>query len=187
MFLMMFPVLLIVVAAAPEGLRLWLSPSFAENAVAPVRWLAIGVFVSCLAQIPFGFIQSAGRPRVTAMLHILEMPFYLAALWFLLKARGIEGAAIAWAARVVLDAGFLFYFSYRLLPHRSKFLAGFGTAAVGGIVIMYFVSLTEHLILRVIVCGLVLLIFGIGIWFRMLAPDGRIFLFRLGRASETKA
>jgi len=45
-------------------------------------------------------IQAFGRPDITAKIHMLELPFYLTYLFFLINAYGVTGAAIAWLIRV---------------------------------------------------------------------------------------
>jgi O-antigen/teichoic acid export membrane protein len=118
LFIILFPVILIVVAFAPEGLRLWLGADFAVKSTWVVRWLAVAVFINALAQVPCAHLQSAGRPDITAKLHALEVPIYAVMLFTLVHAMGITGAALAWMLRVSLDAVALFVFSHRLLPEN---------------------------------------------------------------------
>ncbi len=115
-FLALFPIILVFITLAHEGLTLWINPQFADNSTLVLRLLAIGVFLNSFAQVPFGLIQSLGRPDLTAKLHLIELPFYLLLLWWLVGSYGITGAAIAWVVRVGLDALFLFFMAERLLP-----------------------------------------------------------------------
>ncbi len=62
------------------------------------------MFVTGLAQIPYTALQSTGRASTTARLHLLELPFFIAAMTWAASRWGIEGAAWAWLARVVVDA-----------------------------------------------------------------------------------
>lgn len=118
-FLALFPVTIIAVTLATEGLQLWLGAEFASQSAVVLQWLAIGVFVNSLGQVGFALIQSVGRPDVTAKLHLAELPVYVVALWWLLGRYGIEGAAIAWAARVGMDTVFLLVYARRLLPELA--------------------------------------------------------------------
>jgi O-antigen/teichoic acid export membrane protein len=101
----LFPAVLIMVTLAHEGLALWLGEEFARKSTDVLQLLAVGVFVNSLAQIAFALVQGAGRPRLTALLHLVELPLYLSAAWWLIHADGIRGAATAWAARMTFDAG----------------------------------------------------------------------------------
>ena len=115
-FLAVFPCALMFVTFAGEGLELWLGFEFARNSAVALQWLAVGVLLNSVAQIPFVLLQSAGRADLTAKLHLAELPPYLAAVWWLIEWRGIEGAALAWTLRVGLDCAILFMLVRRLLP-----------------------------------------------------------------------
>lgn len=101
------PIVLVLVVFAEEGLRLWLGEDFAQNSTAVLQWLAIGVFLNGYAQVPFTFIQGIGRADITAKLHLLELPIYIALMFWLLNAHGIVGVAIAWLLRAAVDAALL--------------------------------------------------------------------------------
>jgi O-antigen/teichoic acid export membrane protein len=176
-FLSLFPIVLVIVTLAPEGLRLWLGPTFAQNGSSVLRWLAAGVFVNSLAQAPFTLIQSTGRADITAKLHLAELPLYLAVLWVLTQRLGIEGTAIAWAARGTIDAFLVCFVAQRVLHHRSRFLLRVGGATVAGLVVLYLGTLPSGLTMRVACLGLGLLGFGLASWFLVLVPKERMLLF----------
>ncbi len=102
-FLLMLPITMLVMAYANEGLTLWLGDDFAMHAVIVFQILAIGVFINSIGRVPSVFILAAGRPDIPAYLFMLELPIYLFSMWYMLGIWGVEGAAIAWVARIVLD------------------------------------------------------------------------------------
>ena len=110
-FLALFPVVLLATVFASEGLRLWLSEDFARNSTGVLQWLAAGVLLNGLAHVPFAFIQAAGRPDLTAKLHLVELPFYLFGLWWFMNQWGLVGAAAAWTLRAGFDAVAMFIMS----------------------------------------------------------------------------
>ena len=116
LFLLMFPITLVLVAFAREGLSLWLGVEFARHGAVVLQWIAFGVFVNSFAMVPFGSIQAGGRPDITAKLHLFEFPIYFVILWFLLRKWGIEGAAMTWFLRIALDDAVLFWIALRDLP-----------------------------------------------------------------------
>ena len=118
-FIMLFPITLALVALAPEGLTLWLGPDFARQSTGVLRWLAIGVFLGALQQVPSSLMQGIGRPDLVAKLHLVELPPYLLAAWHLTIRRGIEGAALAWTGRVALELFLFFVVVQRVLPGTS--------------------------------------------------------------------
>jgi len=110
---------------APEALALWLGSEFASQSTTVARWLALGVYINCLARLPFIALQGHGRPDLTAKLHIVQAILFMPLLWWLIHQYGIAGAAAGWTARIAVDTGALFYMSGRLIPalrqesHRS--------------------------------------------------------------------
>ncbi|MBN1561015.1 flippase [candidate division KSB1 bacterium] len=98
-----FPIVFTVICFAYPGLRLWLGDEFAKNSSLVLQWLAIGVFMNAAGQIALSYIQAAGRPDITAKLHLIEAPFYLLILWLLTKYFGIPGVAMAWTFRISAD------------------------------------------------------------------------------------
>jgi O-antigen/teichoic acid export membrane protein len=115
-FLAVFPCVLLFVTFAGEGLELWLGGEFARNGAVALQWLAVGVLFNSVAQIPFALLQSAGHADLTAKLHLVELPLYLGAVWWLIEWHGIAGAALAWTLRTAFDCAVLFVLGQRLLP-----------------------------------------------------------------------
>jgi O-antigen/teichoic acid export membrane protein len=115
-FLILFPLTLVAAALAPEVLRVWLGPDFARQSTRVMQWLAVGVFLNGLAHVPSAMLQGVGRPDLTALLHVVELPLYLAVAWWLIVTRGIEGAAMAWTARTALDLLLFFGTAGWVLP-----------------------------------------------------------------------
>jgi O-antigen/teichoic acid export membrane protein len=120
----LLPLTVIVIALSDVGLRWWVGAEFADHGARVLRWLALGRFVNGLAQIPLAFLQGIGRPDLPAKLHLIELPLYAALAWGLTRAWGIEGTAVAWGARVALDAFFLFAMTRRFLRGDSAVLRG---------------------------------------------------------------
>jgi O-antigen/teichoic acid export membrane protein len=171
--LALFPCVLAIVTLAPEGLALWLGDAFAAQSARVAQWLAVGVLINSLAQVPFTLVQAAGRPDLTAKLHLLELPLYLVAVVGLVQARGVEGAAIAWTLRVTVDALCLFALAPRFVPHRAADLGrAAGAVGVGGVALGLAALLTEPvtkgLFLLVVLSG-----FAVVGWRCVLAPAER--------------
>lgn len=116
----LFPVTLLFIVFAREGLDLWLGREFASASTFVLQCLAAGVFLNGLAYIPAVFIQAMGRPEVTGKLHLIELPVYLLLVWWMISAHGIEGAALAWGIRAAFDVFVLLMISKRLLREASS-------------------------------------------------------------------
>jgi O-antigen/teichoic acid export membrane protein len=180
-FLSVFPIMLVIVAFAPEILRFWLGNVFAANCTTVLRLFAAGVLINCLAQIPFTLVQGAGRPDIPAKLQIIEILPYFIALTLLVKTYGITGASAAWLGRAAVEAIVLFSFAHRMLPQEPSFLSKLIAFASGGLTVLYLGTLPRTFLAKAVFLSVALLAFGIGVWFRGLEPGERVFLLRFRR------
>jgi O-antigen/teichoic acid export membrane protein len=161
--LTLFPVALLVMAFAREGLHAWLGPEFATRSTWVVRWLTIGVLWNSAAMIPYSLILGRGRPVLTAKLHMAELFPYLALMWFCIQTFGITGAAIAWSARTGIDAFLLFFFADRMQPTPRRFRRG-GLAALAlvvGALALAAAPVSLGVRIGIVLCGGPLVMLGI--------------------------
>jgi O-antigen/teichoic acid export membrane protein len=172
-FLLLFPLILVIVTLGYEGLRLWLGSEYARNSTTVLQWLAVGVFLNCLAHIPFALIQAAGRPDITAKFHLLELPFYLAALWLLIRTYGIDGAAMAWTIRCAADAALLFVAVRRFFRVASFPGSRFAAATTGSLGVVAAGALLTGLLSKTLFLGTIMSLFILLAWYRVLTPDER--------------
>lgn len=120
----LFPVMLMLLLFAPEGLGIWLGPDMAEQSTGILRGLAYGMYLYSLVYVPYLFLQSIGKPMISALIHAVEFPLYLGAAWVLIHRFGLMGAVYAWLLRVVLDLGLMFGFASRFLERTGAVFAG---------------------------------------------------------------
>lgn len=189
-FLILFPVTLLIVTLSREGLHLWLGDDFAENSTFLLQWLAVGVFVNSLAQVPFALIQGAGRPDITAKLHMIEAPVYFVALWLMIGRYGIDGAAIAWAGRTTVDGLLLFYVANRFLL-TGKFTRRWKTALVtaAAFLLLFVGMLPMNIIVKAIYLAVVMIILILVVWYKVLSLEEKTLVqnrFRLGTSTKSK-
>lgn len=118
-FLGIVPATLVIATLAHEGLAIWLGSEFADNSGRILQILAIGVCVNSLSNVPFALVQGAGRADLAAKLHLIELPVYVVAVWLSARAFGIQGVAIVWMVRGVVDTAALFVISRRLLEEGT--------------------------------------------------------------------
>ncbi|MFH1974974.1 MAG: flippase [Pseudomonadota bacterium] len=163
-FLTLFPLTLIIVGFAHVFLEFWLGAEFAQNSTRVLQWLVVGRFINGLAQIPFALIQSAGRPDLTAKLHFIELPFYLFIVWWMIGAYGIEGAAVAWVARVAVDALFLFGMAQRFLPSNKPNMRCMTFTMIIALLILALAVLPVGMALKGLFLVLTLIVFTILTW-----------------------
>lgn len=181
-FVAIFPITLVVVAFARTGLTLWLGAAFAEHSTRVLQWLAVGVLVNCLAQVPFTLIQGAGRADLSAKLHLAELPFYLLALWWVVSRFGIVGAAVVWAARAVVDTVLLFIVAERMLPRWGAYmLPRWGAAISMALLVIAGSTVPQGLGWRAVLVGVTVAGFLVICWARILTPEEKAKLRGLAR------
>lgn len=118
------PIVLFTIIYAENIMDFWLGRDFALHSSLVLQVLAFGVFINSLAHVPYAVIQGAGRPDLTAKLHVIELPLYGALLYAALQTMGIVGVSLVWAFRVVFDAIALVVINRRVVNA--------GTAPAGG-------------------------------------------------------
>src|SRR5260370_31310044 len=72
--LVLFPMVLLLIVLAHDGLRVWLGSEFATHSVHVVQGLAVRVFINSLALGPSALTQCDGIPAPTTKLHVAEFP-----------------------------------------------------------------------------------------------------------------
>lgn len=173
-FLVLFPITLCAVSFAQDGLRLWLGSDFALNSYRVLQILAAGVFINSLAHVPFALLQGVGRPEVTATLHLIELPPYLALLWWLTRTHGIQGAAIAWSARVIVEAFVAFILVKRCMPGTDPIRLRSALLLPGlALVILGLAAVLQGPIVRALFVSAIILCFVLITWFQILTPGER--------------
>ncbi len=115
----LLPVILCFITFAREGMHLWLGPEFALKSTSILQIFSLGVFFNSLARVPFSILHAAEKPKITAMIHLGELPIFLFFLWILTNRFGLVGAASAWTLRMVMDLLLMTLFAYRVLPDRK--------------------------------------------------------------------
>jgi len=165
--------MLCTVALAQDGLTLWLGAEFAKHSFRVLQWLAVGVFINSLANVPFALLQGVGRPDLIATLHLIELPLYLGLLWWLIGTRGIEGAAIAWTARVAIDALSLFGLANRFLPGKNPIRLRTALLPAMALLILGLAALVQGPMVKGFFLLVTILCFVLVTWFRILTPEER--------------
>lgn len=175
-FMATFPIALFIVIFAKQVLDLWLSIEFAEHGTLVLQLLTIGFFFNCLAQIPFALIQSAGRPSLTAKVQLIELPFYLVAVWSMTRSFGIEGTAIAWSVRAIVDALILFRVTRHLFPKRSFGFQHVELLSCLVLLVFLFGMVPKDVIVNATLLIFTILLFLCANWFVLLDDGERLIL-----------
>ncbi len=175
-FLALFPLVLLAVAFAKEGMNFWLGAEFADNGFRVLQLLALGIFLNGVASIPFAFIQGVGRPDVTAKFHLAEVVVYVPCAWWLVREYGVTGAAVAWTFRAVVDALLLLFFADRFFAaDGARFGRSTATVVlVTSVLILIVASLA--LVVRVPLVATALLFTAVTAWHRGFDADEKSYI-----------
>ncbi|MCY7308473.1 MAG: flippase [Rhodoferax sp.] len=134
LFVCMFPIVFLTITLGGPFLQLWLGSNFAQQGTIVLQVLAVGVLANALAQAPANLIQGLGQPKWMAITHLIELPFFLLAIWYLTLRFGIAGTAFAWTLRTIIDCIVMFVLARRKvsasgLESRRVFMSiGLGTS-----------------------------------------------------------
>jgi O-antigen/teichoic acid export membrane protein len=175
-FLSLFPIMLVIVTLAPDILRFWLGPAFAENGSTVLRWLAAGILLNSLTTISFAMLQGIGRADITGKLLLIDLPLYLAGAWMLVSRLGIKGAAIAWTGRSILEVLVFLALSQRFLPKRALSLKRMGISIALALFALNIATLPTRPAFKFVSLACALLAFVVVSWFVLLKPEERFFL-----------
>ena len=167
------PVLFIILFPR-EILTVWISPAFASHSARVLALLALGVFLSSIARIPWTLLVAC-RPDLPAKLSLVEAPAYLAILYLLSRSLGLEGVGLAWVIRMSVNCIVLHVMTWRLLPDSRKAIKKdalmaaicIGVIAIGGMLF------NAPIVLR-----FAYFFFGLAgslmiMWFWLISPDER--------------
>jgi O-antigen/teichoic acid export membrane protein len=179
-FVILFPISLLIVTLAPEGLQFWLGTEFSQHSFRVLQLIALGVLINSVAFVPGSLLQGAGRPDLTGKLHLAELPLYLLVVCYFIKKFGIEGAALAWVLRVTLDAIVLFFLAYRLLISNKVFTLRQSAITIGVALIPLTLALflTGPLLMKCLFLVFTLMTFLFFAWFVILTPKECLQLAR---------
>lgn len=101
------PVAVLIVLADPL-MRLWLGDEIGAQSAPLLQILAIAGWANIFAKVPYARLQAQERPDLVAKIMLVQLPFFIAALWFALDRYGLAGAAWVYLGRNTLDTLALF-------------------------------------------------------------------------------
>jgi O-antigen/teichoic acid export membrane protein len=176
--LFLFPVSFVLIIFGRDLLQVWLGHEFAVHSTRVLQILSLGMLANGLAFIPFALIQGTGRADITGKLHFLELPFYLAAVWYLTVHYGIVGTAVAWLLRVVADCIILFLLADSVMGAQHRILWPVCGAIGTGSVVVAIAPLLGGLLIKLPFAVCLLALFGLIAWRYALSGEERFAMHR---------
>ena len=173
MLIAMFPVVLVFVTMAREGLFVWVGPEFARQSTVVLQVLAVGVLINSFGQIPSSLLQAIGRADLTAKAHMSEVLIYAAMLFGFARLYGLAGVAMAWTMRLVIDTGILAWLARRHLPEAAPAIMTSIMWLTAMTAVLVLVSLPTATVPRATGGAAVLAGFVVLAWTRIILPPER--------------
>ncbi|MFT4433028.1 oligosaccharide flippase family protein [Caballeronia sp. 15715] len=132
------PIALFVMLVLAPFLHLWVGQEIAIASAPVGRILIIGVWLVGQASVTRIMIQSQINPATAARIGVVQLPFFVTALWFGIAHFGPIGAASVVVLRSLADYGLLLWISRiharpiaaDMLMHLAFLIAGLGVAFV---------------------------------------------------------
>ena len=177
-FLILYPAILLIVVFAHEGMEFWLGIKFAENSSLILQILAIGVLLNSLAAIPFNFFQGTGKPSIPALVNLIELPFYLLTMWIVIKEWGINGAALVWLVRIIIDTIILFFIAQR----KFSIYNNSGSKLVIFFILLFTLTtpfLIDDILIKTIFVIIFLVSYSIITWKHLLELDEKSYMISI--------
>jgi O-antigen/teichoic acid export membrane protein len=178
-FLILFPITLVLTTFAHEILQVWLGNAFAQNSTRALQLLSIGFLINSLGLMPFSLLQGINRPDLTAKLHVLELALYLPFLWWATEKYGIAGTAAAALLRVALDSLVLFVWVDRAVPGSNRSIARIGMLMLTGLPLLAVGLVPMSILLKTMYVLVILVSFLLSGWFLVLTPNERTGAFQV--------
>jgi O-antigen/teichoic acid export membrane protein len=181
--LLSLSIVLTIILFGEQILSIWINPEFAQESILPLQILAVAAFFTSISQIPSTYLQSIGRPDITAKLHVLEFTFYLPLLIVLTIQFGIVGAAGSRLIRILADYIFLTKYSNRYHGIEQNY-----SQLIVSVTMLVFIFMLSNfeidVILKSLIGGfsiLVVSVYGIKYWI-----DPRIIQFIRDKLTKVK-
>ena len=186
LFLLQWPLLLILWLFPAEILDAWMGAEVAAAGAAVLRLLALAFFLNAFSQVALAGIQGLGRPDLKAKLDMFEVPFFVLLAALLIPRFGITGAAAAKLIVTVIDTALLFVFAGRLGSRPMvdwSFVRRHPAAALATVALVAIVAFSAQaaVAVRMVVLFVAAGALGGAVWTRALDATDRAAVFGLFR------
>jgi O-antigen/teichoic acid export membrane protein len=184
LFLLVTPATLLLAFVAQPFFSIWAGPQYGLHSIGPFLILLGGIWLHCLAWVPYTYLLSSGRTKLLACIYIAEVGPYVVGAAYLTAHFGAVGAATIASAGWVFETIMMFAIVWRVarlpfsvLPHRrlrsivAPILLGLGLGSVG--------LVTHALTLRAGCAAAFGLIYAAIVWSWVLTGRERVGLSRL--------
>jgi len=115
-------IVIAILLYADRILLYWLGEEFAKRSTFVFKVIALAFLFNMQGWIPSTFLQGTGRVDIVGKVFIFELPFYILFMLWLINIAGINGVAIAWLTRSIIEMCLFGFFSWRVLRFKLALL-----------------------------------------------------------------
>jgi O-antigen/teichoic acid export membrane protein len=148
-----------------------------QESILPMKLLVFGVLSISVGLIPSSYLQSTGRPDVIAKVHLLQIPFFLLALFFALSNYGISGVAAVVSIRMVLDTIILIAMVWKLQANRDSNVVHEVWPTLLAVILLTLPFLPLSIGLKISMMVLSSIVFTVLVWTYGMRPEEREFIY----------
>jgi len=184
--LIVFPLCAFLSFLAPELMSAWLGLSmeparlavFMQESILPMKLLVFGVLSISVGLIPSSYLQSTGRPDLIAKVHLIQIPFFLAALFLALSKYGISGVAAVVSLRMVLDTFILIAMVWKLQTDQESSLLQELWPTLLAIILLFISFWPMSVVMKISLLALSTLVFTALVWTYGMRLEEREFIYQ---------
>ncbi|HXW79540.1 MAG TPA: oligosaccharide flippase family protein, partial [Acidimicrobiales bacterium] len=169
LFLLITPGAILLAFVAHPFLSVWAGPQYGLHSTGPFLVVIAGVWLNCLAYVPYSYLLSSGRTKVIAYIQAAEVLPYIGGAWVLTAHFGAMGAALVWSATYAVDAVVFLVVVWRVArlpfsPLSAQRLRSTAAPVALGCVAAIMATVSHGLISRIVFALLLGLIYALCVW-----------------------
>jgi len=136
--------------------------------------LAVGVLFNSLATVPDNFFQGIGKPKISTIVYLIELPIFILGMLIAIISWGISGVAFVWMISAIASSTTLFIIAKVKYDINIRFPINITpiTLMLSLLAISFIIT---GLYIKIIFSILVICSFFIFSWKYFLAPEEKKF------------
>jgi O-antigen/teichoic acid export membrane protein len=178
LFLVLTPAAIILAFLAHPFLSVWAGPEYGLHSTGPFMIIIAGVWLNCLAYVPYSYLLASGRTSLIAYIQTAEVVPYIAGAWLLTAKFGATGAAVVWSATFAVDAVVFLVVVWRVArlpfsPLSSRRLRSALAPVALGCIVAATATITHGLVERAVLAAFFGLGYFLAVWRLVLTTGER--------------
>jgi O-antigen/teichoic acid export membrane protein len=180
----MFPIILAMVCLAQPGLSVWIGSQVAARSTTVLQLLGVGVLITSLGSLADTFIDSYGRPDVSAKLALGKMVVHFGPAFWVIGHWGIVGLAALWVTSTGLEALGMMVFALRFQGRTLSSLLHGVLKTTPVWILLAGAALPLNIAFKLVYVVVVVAGSAVFAWHRLMSPEERVSIRARLRRTE---